>query len=204
MARAARASGIAGRLVALGLGSLCVLLASRAFVQPGNGLRGKAGRGSASGADFSSFTPVEVSTSNSAQVATPTAIQAAMLATVVGLATGVAPVAWAEESGDIAPDREYGAQSVRAAASRKKSKRAGATAEPRRAQEEAGGAAKAPTVVFQGDGPKKQKVIFSPADDIDDDEKSYWAPNPPLLAFFFVFPVAVYLFFYVAGSLDII
>ena len=76
---------------------------------------------------------------------------------------------------------------------------AGATAEPKRAQEEVSGAKApaAPAVSFQGDGPKKQKVIFSPADDIDDDEKSYWAPNPPLLAFFFIFPVAVYLFFYV-------
>eukprot|EP00930_Biecheleria_cincta_P057068 TRINITY_DN4306_c0_g1_i3.p1 TRINITY_DN4306_c0_g1~~TRINITY_DN4306_c0_g1_i3.p1 ORF type:complete len:227 (+),score=51.97 TRINITY_DN4306_c0_g1_i3:49-681(+) len=210
MARGTRISGVAGPLVVLSLGSLCLLWAARAFVQPGIGLRGKAGREPAASADFSSVRSTELSTfANGEQDSIPSAIQASMLSAVVGITLGVTPPAWAEQDGEIALEGgDPGAQSVRAASSRKKSKRAGGAAEPsarqvERQQAEASGA-KAPTVSFTQEGPKKQKVIFSPADDIDDDEKSYWAPNPPLLAFFFVFPVALYLFFYVAGSLDII
>jgi len=204
--------------VVLSLGSLCLLWASRAFVQSGNGLRGSADRGSAASAGFSSVRSTELSSAaNSEQVSIPAAIQASVLSAVVGITLGVAPMAWAEEEGEIAlaggENLGQGVQGARGVSSRKKSKRAGAAAEPAatRQQAEASGAtsgatsvAKAPAVSYTSAGPKKQKVIFSPADDIDDDEKSYWAPNPPLLAFFFIFPVAVYLFFYVAGSLDII
>merc|ERR1712151_42042 len=49
-----------------------------------------------------------------------------------------------------------------------------------------------------------KKVIISPADEIDDDEKSLNAPNLPLLAALFFGPSFVYIAFYVLGSLDII
>jgi hypothetical protein len=49
-----------------------------------------------------------------------------------------------------------------------------------------------------------KKVIISPADELDDDEKSLNAPNLPLLAALFFGPSFVYIGFYVLGSLDII
>mmetsp|Transcript_109177 Transcript_109177/g.308648 ORF Transcript_109177/g.308648 Transcript_109177/m.308648 type:complete len:205 (-) Transcript_109177:65-679(-) len=49
-----------------------------------------------------------------------------------------------------------------------------------------------------------KKVIISPADQIDDDEKSLGAPNTPLLILLFFGPSFVFLAFYVLGSLDII
>jgi len=49
-----------------------------------------------------------------------------------------------------------------------------------------------------------KKVIISPADEIDDDERSLNAPNLPLLFALFFGPSFVYLVFYVLGSLDII
>jgi len=49
-----------------------------------------------------------------------------------------------------------------------------------------------------------KKVIISPADEIDDDEKSLNATNLPLLFALFFGPSFVYIVFYVLGSLDII
>merc|ERR1711920_764108 len=45
-----------------------------------------------------------------------------------------------------------------------------------------------------------KKVIISPADELDDDEKSLNAPNLPLLAALFFGPSFVYIAFYVLGS----
>jgi len=52
--------------------------------------------------------------------------------------------------------------------------------------------------------PAKKKVIISPADEMDEDEKPLTAPNPPLLIAILFGPSFIYLAFYVLGSLDII
>eukprot|EP00931_Biecheleriopsis_adriatica_P033870 TRINITY_DN1963_c0_g1_i10.p1 TRINITY_DN1963_c0_g1~~TRINITY_DN1963_c0_g1_i10.p1 ORF type:complete len:264 (-),score=79.49 TRINITY_DN1963_c0_g1_i10:116-838(-) len=70
---------------------------------------------------------------------------------------------------------------------------------------EAGGSSN-PFAVPKQDAPKKgtKKVIFSPADDIDPDERDPADTNQPLLFLLFAAPVSIYLFFYIAGSLNII
>jgi len=50
----------------------------------------------------------------------------------------------------------------------------------------------------------KRKVIISPADELDEDEQPLSRTNRPLLVFLALFPPAVYLVFYVLGSLDVI
>ncbi|CAE8721921.1 unnamed protein product [Polarella glacialis] len=52
-------------------------------------------------------------------------------------------------------------------------------------------------------GPVK-KVFISPADELDEDELPLSRENRPLLVLILLFPSAVYIFFWVAGSLDII
>ena len=51
---------------------------------------------------------------------------------------------------------------------------------------------------------KPKRVIFSPADDLDEDELSPTRPNQPLLFLIYATPVTIYLTFYVLGSLNII
>ncbi|CAE8626255.1 unnamed protein product [Polarella glacialis] len=53
-------------------------------------------------------------------------------------------------------------------------------------------------------GPVKKKVFISPADELDEDELPLSRENRPLLVLILLFPSAVYIFFWVAGSLDII
>mmetsp|Transcript_28696 Transcript_28696/g.51254 ORF Transcript_28696/g.51254 Transcript_28696/m.51254 type:complete len:257 (-) Transcript_28696:112-882(-) len=52
--------------------------------------------------------------------------------------------------------------------------------------------------------PLKKKVFISPADELDEDELPLSRENRPLLVLILLFPSAVYIFFWVAGSLDII
>mmetsp|Transcript_22365 Transcript_22365/g.67177 ORF Transcript_22365/g.67177 Transcript_22365/m.67177 type:complete len:216 (+) Transcript_22365:42-689(+) len=52
--------------------------------------------------------------------------------------------------------------------------------------------------------PEKKKVIISPADEIDDDEKPLGASNWPLAALLLFGPSAIYTVFWVLGSLDVI
>mmetsp|Transcript_50867 Transcript_50867/g.160025 ORF Transcript_50867/g.160025 Transcript_50867/m.160025 type:complete len:216 (+) Transcript_50867:60-707(+) len=52
--------------------------------------------------------------------------------------------------------------------------------------------------------PEKKKVIVSPADEIDDDEKPLGASNWPLAALLLLGPSAIYTVFWVLGSLDVI
>mmetsp|Transcript_50860 Transcript_50860/g.160008 ORF Transcript_50860/g.160008 Transcript_50860/m.160008 type:complete len:216 (+) Transcript_50860:60-707(+) len=52
--------------------------------------------------------------------------------------------------------------------------------------------------------PEKKKVIVSPADEIDDDEKPLGASNWPLAALLLFGPSAIYTAFWVLGSLDVI
>jgi len=52
--------------------------------------------------------------------------------------------------------------------------------------------------------PKKQKVIKSPADDIDPDELPSEAPNPPMLFAILFGPATLFLTFWFLGSLNII
>eukprot|EP00440_Ansanella_granifera_P074482 gb/GFBE01080828.1/.p1 GENE.gb/GFBE01080828.1/~~gb/GFBE01080828.1/.p1 ORF type:complete len:135 (+),score=51.76 gb/GFBE01080828.1/:1-405(+) len=57
---------------------------------------------------------------------------------------------------------------------------------------------------FSSESAAKKKVILSPADDLDDDEKSMARPNQPLLFLLFATPVSIYLSFYVLGSINVI
>jgi len=61
-----------------------------------------------------------------------------------------------------------------------------------------GGSSDAP----KKEAPKKgaKKVIFSPADDIDDDEKSIFSENKPVALAIFLVPQALYFFFFIGGS----
>lgn len=52
--------------------------------------------------------------------------------------------------------------------------------------------------------PGAKKVIISPADDLDEDELPMTRPNAFLLFLGFALPTSIYLFFYIAGSLNII
>eukprot|EP00408_Alexandrium_pacificum_P023604 CAMPEP_0171181016 /NCGR_PEP_ID=MMETSP0790-20130122/14048_1 /TAXON_ID=2925 /ORGANISM="Alexandrium catenella, Strain OF101" /LENGTH=193 /DNA_ID=CAMNT_0011645953 /DNA_START=59 /DNA_END=640 /DNA_ORIENTATION=+ len=63
---------------------------------------------------------------------------------------------------------------------------------------------KLPSFSVPDEAPVKQKVIISPADELDDDEKPLGAANWPLAALIFFGPSAIYTTFWVLGSLDII
>merc|ERR1712060_808024 len=54
------------------------------------------------------------------------------------------------------------------------------------------------------DTPKKNKVIKSPADEIDPDELPSEAPNPPMLFAVVFGPATLFLTFWFLGSLNII
>merc|ERR1719203_669351 len=64
------------------------------------------------------------------------------------------------------------------------------------------GAITIPSFKVPETGPEKKKVIISPADMLDDDEKPLQASNWPLAALFFFGPSALYTTFWVLGSLD--
>mmetsp|Transcript_8294 Transcript_8294/g.9246 ORF Transcript_8294/g.9246 Transcript_8294/m.9246 type:complete len:197 (-) Transcript_8294:105-695(-) len=76
-------------------------------------------------------------------------------------------------------------------------------AEATKAEADAGGF-KLPSFSVPETAPQEKKVIISPADEIDDDEKSLNSRNWPLAAALLFGPSAVYTTFWVLGSLDII
>merc|ERR1711992_198219 len=102
------------------------------------------------------------------------------------------------EGGSVAPVKK-----------RKKSKSFRVAKEPEKAKEaESGSSFEFKLPSFSAPGAPAEsvanKVIISPADEIDDDERSLNATNLPLLFALFFGPSFVYLSFYVLGSLDII
>mmetsp|Transcript_42498 Transcript_42498/g.122908 ORF Transcript_42498/g.122908 Transcript_42498/m.122908 type:complete len:197 (+) Transcript_42498:93-683(+) len=76
-------------------------------------------------------------------------------------------------------------------------------AEATKAEADAGGF-KLPSFSVPEATPEVKKVIISPSDEIDDDEKSLNSRNWPLAAALLFGPSAIYTTFWVLGSLDII
>merc|ERR1712079_896530 len=74
------------------------------------------------------------------------------------------------------------------------------SAEPAKSAAAPAPAKKAP----EPDSPKKNKVIKSPADEIDPDELPSEAPNPPMLFAVVFGPATLFLTFWFLGSLNII
>jgi len=77
-----------------------------------------------------------------------------------------------------------------------------------KAKEEAGFSLSLPSLpsfsVPESKAEAPKKVIISPADELDDDEKPLGAQNLPLFFAIFLGPSFIYIVFYVLGSLDII
>ena len=175
-----------GRLAFVAVTALWVWAASTAFVSSNSGVKGLRGAERHSHAEYAPF-PTTQEMGEPGAPSLPSGLQAVLLAAVVGLMVGLAPVR-AEE--DVT--KELGGAEQRAFKSKarkslkkEKAKATGAT-------------------IVEDDTGKKKRVIISPADELDEDELSPTRPNQPLLFLIYATPVTLYLTFYVLGSLNII
>mmetsp|Transcript_100506 Transcript_100506/g.267165 ORF Transcript_100506/g.267165 Transcript_100506/m.267165 type:complete len:195 (-) Transcript_100506:93-677(-) len=184
-----------GRL-AVGCGAAMWLLAATTFVTPGGqraaGLRGSQGGSAAEYRPFSSHQAV------SAEPATEWRTLAG-IAAGFGFAAAVLTTPTAVLAQDEVVEGERVADPAAPARQRKRASRPKVKKEEKSEQE-----FKLPSFSVPDEAPVKQKVIISPADELDDDEKPLGAANWPLAALIFFGPSAIYTTFWVLGSLDII
>jgi len=217
--------GVAALAIAYGLLAACTTFATAGS----KGLRGMQGP-AASGADVRLESDISSET-GAVESSWPSAANAVMLAAVLGLVAGMAPAQASTEDelatiasaqgiskeARLAKAREKEAREVErlnasvesqqgtnptTSVTLKQQKRVAIKSEAGEKKEKKASVAafQTPTVVAG-----KNKVIFSPADDLDEDELSPSRAGQGLkLAAYLLIVPAVYVFFWVAGSLSII
>jgi len=122
------------------------------------------------------------------------------------VAAASAPVR-AQEEVAAPPPAEEASSSYATSSRKKRSSRPKVAREQKKEEqkEEGGGVSLSLPSFSVPEQPKEvKKVIISPADELDDDEKSLGGYNPTALIVCFFGPSAIYLVFYVLGSLDVI
>ncbi|CAE6954262.1 unnamed protein product [Symbiodinium natans] len=188
----ARVSSSSGRVAIAALAGLCLWAAGTAFV-PSSGTKGLRGLEGSSHAGYAPFPGAQqIAGEVDAPSSLTSGVQAVLLAAVVGLMVGVAPVRAEEESVDLS---QIGTASKNAGLNTSSRKAKRTTALKKEAKK---------VTTSTDDSGKKKRVIISPADELDEDELSPLRPNPPLLILIFATPVTIYLTFYILGSLNII
>lgn len=199
-----------GRLAFAAITALWVWAASTAFVSSNGGSKALRGVERGSNAEYAPF-PAASEMGEQGVRSVNSGMQAVLLAAVVGLMAGLAPVR-AEEAETAAPaapvappaatsedvsnffQRSGGKDAGRATAAKSKSRKSLKKEKP----------SAAGVTMTEDDSGKKKRVIISPADELDEDELSPARPNQPLLFLIYATPVTIYLTFYVLGSLNII
>ena len=202
----ARIHSSSGRLAFAAAAALWVWAASTAFVSTTSGVKGLRGAERRSGTEYAPFPTQEMGGTGTSSASS--GLQAVLLAGVVGLMVGLAPVR-AEEAAPVAAPASTAppAEDVSDIVSNQlKNKDAGLkTASKSKSRKSLKKDKPAVSgAVVEDESGKKKRVIISPADDLDEDELSPLRPNPPLLGLIFATPVTIYLTFYVLGSLNII
>ena len=188
-----------GRLAFAGVAALWVWAASTAFVSSNNGAKALRGVERGSNAEYTPFAAApEMGEQNVRSV--NSGMQAVLLAGVVGLMAGLAPVR-AEEA---APAEAAPAPATESSFSFEKKKESTPYTDVPKSKFKKTKKVTASAAVSEDDSGKKKRVIISPADELDEDELSPTRPNQPLLFLFFATPVTIYLTFYVLGSLNVI
>eukprot|EP00420_Gonyaulax_spinifera_P015761 CAMPEP_0197908598 /NCGR_PEP_ID=MMETSP1439-20131203/67100_1 /TAXON_ID=66791 /ORGANISM="Gonyaulax spinifera, Strain CCMP409" /LENGTH=233 /DNA_ID=CAMNT_0043530101 /DNA_START=80 /DNA_END=781 /DNA_ORIENTATION=+ len=147
-------------------------------------------------------TPVRAEEAAAPAPAAPAAPEAAAPAAAAPTAAAPAPAAPADAA--PAPAPAPAATESAAPAATKSRRKKGSRPKVAKEDKQETTAPKGPSVVVQSTPEGPQKIIISPSDEIDDDEKSLNATNLPVLFALFFGPSFVYLAFYVLGSLDII
>ena len=190
-----------GRLAFAAVTALWVWAASTAFVSSNSGSKALRGVERDSNAEYAPF-PAAPEMGEQQVRSVNSGMQAVLLAAAVGLMAGLAPVR-AEEApaetaappaaspADVGDFLSGGKAAGRVTATKYKSRKSLKKEKP------------AAAGVTEEDS-KPKRVIFSPADDLDEDELSPTRPNQPLLFLIYATPVTIYLTFYVLGSLNII
>ena len=194
-----------GRLAFAAVTALWVWAASTAFVSSNSGSKALRGVERDSNAEYAPF-PAAPEMGEQQVRSVNSGMQAVLLAAVVGLMAGLAPVR-AEEAApaetaappaaspaDVGDFLSGGKAAGRVTATKSKSRKSLKKEKP----------AAAGVTATEDDSGKKKRVIFSPADELDEDELSPTRPNQPLLFLIYATPVTIYLTFYVLGSLNII
>ena len=190
-----------GRLAFAAVTALWVWAASTAFVSSNSGVKGLRGVERNTHAEYVPF-PAAQEMGEPGARSMSSGMQAVMLAAVVGLMVGLAPVR-AEEAVET-PAPAEAAPAVADVTNQLGAPIATASkAKTRKSLQKVKAAASASYKEDEGTG-KKKRVIISPADELDEDELSPFRPNQPLLFLIFATPVTIYLTFYVLGSLNII
>ena len=212
----ARVYSASSRLAFAAASALWVWAACTAFVSSGNGVKGLRGVERNSHAEYAPFPTSQETGEPGARSSLTSGLQAVLLAGVFGLVVGLAPVRAEEAAAPAeAPAAPSGADVTEILSNQLKNKDAGRTAGVSRSKARktlqkktssvAESTSKVGVSVSQDpETGKKKRVIFSPADELDEDELSPTRPNQPLLALIFATPVTIYLTFYVLGSLNII
>ena len=198
-----------GRLAFAAITALWVWAASTAFVSSNTGSKALRGVERSSNAEYAPF-PATAEMGEQQVRSVNSGMQAVLLAAVVGLMAGLAPVR-AEEAAPAeaptakvpeAPSAEDESNFLKKSGGKDAGRMTMGKSKARKSLKKEKAAASG--VVVSDDEGKPKRVIISPADDLDEDELSPTRPNQPLLFLIYATPVTIYLTFYVLGSLNII
>eukprot|EP00438_Fugacium_kawagutii_P028353 Skav219248 [mRNA] locus=scaffold1242:288718:289329:+ [translate_table: standard] len=197
-----------GRLAFAATTALWVWAASTAFVSSNGGSKALRGVERGSNAEYAPF-PAASEMGEQGVRSVNSGMQAVLLAAVVGLMAGLAPVRAEEAAAPAAPvvppaatsedvsnffQRSGGKDAGRATAAKSKSRKSLKKEKP----------SAAGVTMTQDDSGNRSLPLLPPADELDEDELSPARPNQPLLFLIYATPVTIYLTFYVLGSLNII
>ena len=205
----AMAYSSSGRLAFAAITALWVWAASTAFVSSNTGSKALRGVERSSNAEYAPF-PATAEMGEQQVRSVNSGMQAVLLAAVVGLMAGLAPVR-AEEAAPAeaptakvpeAPSAEDESNFLKKSGGKDAGRMTMGKSKARKSLKKEKAAASG--VVVSDDEGKPKRVIISPADDLDEDELSPTRPNQPLLFLIYATPVTIYLTFYVLGSLNII
>ena len=191
-----------GRLAFAGVAALWVWAASTAFVSSNNGAKALRGVERGSNAEYAPF-PAAPEMGEQDVRSVNSGMQAVLLAGVVGLMAGLAPVR-AEEAAPAEAAPAAPATESSSFAKGTLGAPLGVSVKPKFKKTKKAVPVSGSVSVSEDDSGKKKRVIISPADELDEDELSPTRPNQPLLFLFFATPVTIYLTFYVLGSLNVI
>ena len=175
-----------GRLAFAAVTALWVWAASTAFVSSNSGSKALRGVERDSNAEYAPFPAPEMGEQQVMAGLAPVRAEEAAPAE-----TAAPPAASPADVGDFLSG---GKAAGRVTATKSKSRKSLKKEKP----------AAAGVTVTEDDSGKKKRVIFSPADELDEDELSPTRPNQPLFFLIYATPVTIYLTFYVVGSLNII